>query len=282
MEAVLAGVVLFSGLLAAALSVDGEPWGWKEKRSEALGMLPPLGVGLALMAAGFFPAVVQGSPNLDLTTGATRANQYAIFGGALALAAVLGLIATLAAQRRGQAGLLINVALIPLFVLGVMQQSWMQSEAHSAWSKQQAFWRELFLSVPNLRDGAVLAVVEQAGHPNGPFQRLPFSVEWEVNNAVKVLYHNPSLQGTLYLPQFSSGGSRETRFDLEGVRGYDLSFAPYDRLVIVSYSPDSGQIQLVKDPQQELDLPFAVRGYSPKSLILPDPPASTPYRSILH
>jgi hypothetical protein len=282
MEVVLAGVVFCAGLLAAALPGGAERWVWSEKRKEALGLLAPLGVGLALIAFGFFPAVVLTRPNLDLATGSTRANQYAILGGALALAALLGLIATLAAWRRAQVVGMVYAALIPFFLLGVMQQSWIQSEAHAGWSKQQAFWRELFLSVPNLRDGAVLVVVEQTAYPGGPFQRMPLSVEWEVNNAVQVFYNNPSLGGTLYLPQFSSGGSRETRLDADGVRGYDLTFAPWDRLVVVLYTPSNGQIRLVENPEAELGLPFAPLGYAPRSLILDSPPEKTPYRSLLH
>jgi|GEM_PF-6015884 len=245
-------------------------------------LLLPLAVGLALTAAGFFPAIVQGGAMLDMNTASTRANQYAFFGAALALAALLAAGLTLLNGSPARLPVLLYVALSPLLLNGLVQQTWVQAEAHLAWSRQQFFYRNLFLAVPNLRDGATLLVVEKTPYPARPFERLPLMVEWEINNAVAVLYNNPSLQGMLYLPDFSRGGSRETRLEADGAHGYDIPLAVYERMVIVLYTPANGKVELVSDPEKELELEFAIQGYQPWQWILEQPPASAPARQLLH
>jgi hypothetical protein len=283
--AILAGIMVACAVLYLSFGRDpaGSNPAQKENITQVLkAYVQPLGAGLILTVAGYIPVLAQNGPNLELSTGATRANLYAIAGASILLIALCGLVASLLMRNKALAGRVVLAAVIPLVVVGIFQQVWIQDEHREDWRAQQIFWKNLFVVVHNLKDGTTLVMVERTPAPTRPFERLSIGVEWEINNGIQVLYNNPTLQGTVYLPQFTAGGSRETRFKEDGVHGYDLALIPYDKMVIVEYSPANGVIRVVKDPEKELDLDFKVQGYDPSRFILNDPPASTPYRYLVH
>ena len=240
------------------------------------------GVGLAIWAAGLVPAVVLGEPGLNLNGSSTRAHTYAILGGSIWLACLLAFGVYLVAPSRRFVGSLLIIAVIPLVVVGVVQQVWIQNEARLAWRQQQIFWKMASITLPNLKDGTTVLVAVQGEYPERPFEHLPLSAEWEVNHGFKVLYDNPSLQGMLYFADFTSGTLRETKLLPDGVQGYIVEFVPYDQMVIVNYNPANQVMRIVSDPEQEFDLPFTVVGYHPEQFILDLPPGDSPYRALLH
>ena len=274
--------LLVLALVRSAREENEKPLSGREKIRESLDFLIPFGIGLVLLLAGYIPVILGGGANLNLNGGSTRANTYAIFGGALALASLLGLGGLVLARFRSQVALLALAAALPFVLNGAAQQVWNQNETRIAWRQEQTFWHNLFLVIPNLRSDAILVVVSQESYPAQPFARLTIAVEWEVMQGLRVLYNNPVLQGTLFFPGFDRGGSRETRFEPDGVHGYDLALIPYNRAVIVIYTPVNGVIKVVHDPTQELNLAFQVQGYNPDPYILPDPPAKTPFRYLVH
>lgn len=252
---------------------------WHEKNQEACHLLAPFATGVVMLLAGYFPAVIAFTPSL--TGVASRANMFAIFGGTLALASVIALIAILVTANRSQMRIVVLSVLIPLLLVGVTQQIWNQNEARLAWMEQKHFWRALMQALPNLKDGTTLIVVKPHKILDRPFQRLPITMEWEVTAGLQVLYNNPSLRGMLYTPgQIQVPG--DARLNPDGVQSfYSNSRIPYDQVVFVYYLPGAKEVRAIDRINSEIPVEFQVQGYGPQRLILPDPPQSTPYRSLV-
>ena len=196
-----------------------------------------------MLLAGYFPAVIAFTPSL--TGVASRANMFAIFGGTLALASVIALIAILVTANRSQMRIVVLSVLIPLLLVGVTQQIWNQNEARLAWMEQKHFWRALMQALPNLKDGTTLIVVKPHKILDRPFQRLPITMEWEVTAGLQVLYNNPSLRGMLYTPgQIQVPG--DARLNPDGVQSfYSNSRIPYDQVVFVYYLPGAKEVRAI-------------------------------------
>jgi hypothetical protein len=259
-------------------AVPADQLTWRKKKQESIRLLVPFGIGVIMLLAGYFPYIIIVSPSLEWF--GSRGNMFAIFGAALALSSAVALIGLWVIQQRSQMRFIIITAMIPLILIGATEQIWNQNEARQAWAEQKHFWRALFKEIPNLRDGTTVVVVMPYDNPSRPFQRLPFTADWELTGGLKLLYNNASLRAIPYTPNHVEGNGYAT-LTPEGVWSNNFGLTPYDDIVFVYYVQGSYVVRRVDQVNADIPLKFTVTGYTPEKHILPDPPRSNPYRGLV-
>jgi len=222
---------------------------------------------------------------LNLIDTASRANLYAIPPAAVVIASLLALAAGLLAKSNRQYRWLVWAGALPLILSGLGVQLYVQARWQDAWEGQKAIWGQVFQVVPGLADETTVVLVmqgyrsTQSGEP-GFGTHPPIYAEWEFEDALKVLYSDPSLEGRIAFPR--ADYYSEAAFTEQGVQGANRSeLTPYDRVIFLIYREAMGQLQVLENPARLLGLPFELNGYAPYARILPAEPSACQYRHLV-
>jgi hypothetical protein len=225
----------------------------QEKELLAIGL-----IGVLAWAAGYIPVIALWAPTFYGDS--SRVNFSSIFGGALALVAVIALMITFFVNRKERVGRIMLIAVIPLVLLGMGNQVYAQNQRVAVWEESKRFWQGLFETAPNLKDGTELVIVIPNYEKLGPFEMLPFRGSWDVESALKVLYNNQALTAEHYYMDSLALGENWSPID-----------GDYSQTVFVFFQPDDGEVRLIEDPVTALNLSIEVDGYAPETRItVPD------------
>ncbi|MHB1415264.1 MAG: hypothetical protein ACYC1C_08430 [Chloroflexota bacterium] len=211
-------------------------------------------IGLALVGIGYVPVIAVYLPNLsDISS---RFNQYAVFGGSLALAAALMIGVHLIARSRQQIFKLFWASSLVFLLLGMITQYLVQEDHEVAWNEQRVLWNRLLTRAPSFKDDTVILLIlpgyqDRVGYQN--WKRTPLHAEWDASSAVRILYGNPTLSARLLFPDIET--TTESRLTPEGIVSAETGdFRPYASVAAFVYDDGSQTLErLEKLPGRYID-----------------------------
>jgi hypothetical protein len=225
-------------------------------------------IGVVFTIAGFFPVIVLFMPNLSSML--SRVNFMAIPGATLIIVAGLNAGALILSSNSRRIEILVGLASIPLVILGMMTQIWVQKETQTAWVEQKKIWSDLIALAPNLTEDTTIYFVlpgyqDRVGFAN--WRRIPLQGDWDTDAALHVLYNNQTLQGDVIYPDIQT--PVEPALSEKGVLHYwEGRLTPYDRTVFVIYDGYPKRLRIIEDPVKELNMTWSIPLYSPEKRIL--------------
>lgn len=225
-------------------------------------------IGALAWAAGYIPVIALWPPTFYGDS--SRVNFSSIFGGALALVALIAFIITFFVNRKEQVGRILLIAAILLVLLGMGNQVYAQNKRVAAWEESKSFWQALFVEAPNLKNGTELVIVIPNYQKLGPYEMLPFRGNWDVDAALKVLYNNQDLTAEHYY--MDSLAITENWIPVDG---------DYSQAVFVYFQPEEGRVRLIENPVTALNLSIQVTGYAPESRITDPVEETDAYRGLV-
>ncbi|MCB2213757.1 hypothetical protein KQH50_00020 [bacterium] len=225
-------------------------------------------IGALAWVAGYIPVIALWSPTFY--SDPSRVNFSSIFGGSLALVAMIAFIITFFIHRKEQIRRILLIATIPLILLGIINQVYAQNKRVAAWEESKRFWQALFKEAPNFTSGTELIIVIPNYEKLGPYEMLPFRGDWDVDSALKVLYNNQDLTAEHYY--MDSLAITENWTPVDG---------DYSQTVFVFLQPDEGSVRLIEDPLSALNLAVSVEGYAPESRITDPVDGTNVYRGLV-
>jgi len=227
-------------------------------------------IGLWLACTGYFPVITIGRPRLELAP--SRFNFFAILGAALVLVGVLGFFAWLLARRLDQQPKIMLALTLPFLLIGISSSVKVQWEARKNWYEQKAILRAFLLIAPDLSDWTKVVFVIPSYANKDYAKRTPFVGDWEVTNAVQVLYNNQTLSADHYIP--SRPDLPQAKFLSDGVENHPFSagVTSYEQILVVIWDATSKQLHVAYNLQEELGISWQIPDYAPNRLILKDPP----------
>ncbi len=223
-------------------------------------------IGGLFVVAGYLPIVAVFSPNLSGRF--SRVNLFALPGASLVTVAVLHGVAVLLARYHKQINMLLVASVIPLLIVGMVTQVWIQHDARVAWQEQKEIWNQLFDLAPDLEDDTKVIFVltgyeERVGFVN--WQRTPLTSQWEVNRALQVLYGKQNVSADLFFRDLDS----KVELRPDGVASLGSgNLVPYASTIFLIYEGEPRVLRLVEDLQVELALDFHPMDYAPTIHIL--------------
>jgi hypothetical protein len=237
-----------------------------------------IAVACGFIVAGMIPMIFIRPLNLEDIT--TRANLYAIPAAALVIASIQGVVAVYLARSHRVYRWLLWSGVIPLLFTGVTIQYQVQHNWQTAWERQQAIWQSIFKIAPDFHDHTTVVLIMQ-GYQRPKFgQHPPIYAEWEFDDALKVLYNNPTLEGRILFPR--ADFFSEATLAPDGVYSAHLSETSlYEDTVFLIYREAQGELQLLDNPQETLKLPFRIPGYLPLNRIREPGARVFPYRHLV-
>jgi MFS family permease len=267
---VIIGLILIGFFIAflprfIKLAKSSDSFRWVDRKKEMKSLVVIFLVGGLFWVAGYVPVIILMGPSFD--GDASRSSLFAIAGASLSLVAGLSCLLTLVAKSIDRVPRMTLAAVIPFIVMGLFYQLWSQNERFKAWDEQRQFWNLLFEAIPDLKDSSQLIIAIPGYNQLSQFQELPFSIRWEANVALKVLYNDSTLGANYYYSDLP----------LEGTNMID-SGLDWSNTVFVYYDPTKSSLEIIKDPEDELSLPFQVVGYDPWKRIANQPLQSQSYR----
>ena len=159
-------------------------------------------VGLAILAAGYFPIIIAMNPGISY--GITRAHHLPSVGAAMFICAVLFGVSQWLGRTQEQAQFIALTGLASLLVIGALGHITVTRQLREAWADQKLIWNSLFEQAPDIVDGTqVLFLLEGYDDPGrGP---RPFvSGPWSLSRALQLLYDNDELSA-YFVPAWSPG-----------------------------------------------------------------------------
>jgi hypothetical protein len=248
------------------------PFGW---RSLALLLL----LGLLGTVLAYFPAIFVRAPNLaDIST---RANLHAIPFAAGMLVALVAFAARRLSDAKRAWQILLTLGVLPLLALGIYTQNLLQSRWNAAWEKQQDLLGQLFELAPGFEPGTTVVVAFKGYQDLGIFDHPPLYSDWEIDDALRVLYEDPTLNGGVYFneAEFFS----EVSLTRTGLLNFQpRNKAPYSQVVFFLYNEKNGRLELVQDLKEVLSIPYQDPQYDPERRILPAADRRWKYRFLVN
>jgi hypothetical protein len=230
--------------------------------------------GLAFWFAGYIPIIALYSPMLRGM--GSRVNLFAIPGAALMLVSGLAMIATFITNSILIQRFTLFAMILPFVIASVFVQLQINRENQIAWETQKKIWNDLFATVPNIQDQKSVVIIIPGYEQLRPFQSYPFLSSWEIEAGAQVLYNNPKIGGNYY---YKDVQPTELLFTKNGFRPIPTDkIIPYKRLIFVYYEPKSGAVNLVKNLEDALSLPFSVNYYHPLENIISAKPSTAKFR----
>lgn len=237
--------------------------GWKTHAKLVL-------IGFGLACAGYIPVIAIGRPRLDLVP--SRFNFFAILGAALMLVGLLGLLSWWWARRLDQQAKIMLALTLPFLLVGISSSVKVQWEAQKNWYVQKAILRAFLQIAPGLADRTKVIFVITGYEDRDYAKRTPFVGDWEVSNAIQVLYNNQTLSADLYMPKRHD--LPQARFLSYGVENdpFSTGATPYDRILVVIWDTATQQLHVASNLQKELGVSWQIPDYTPDRLILQNSP----------
>ena len=221
-----------------------------ERLSKAKGLLKISGIGFIFWAAGYVPVISLWQPYFY--GDGSRVNFAAILGASLALVALFGAMFTILSkqEKKIQNGVMIIVIL--MVAAGMAYQVQGQNIRQQVWQVNQVFWQKMFELVPGIKTGTKLVIVIPNYEKVGPFEMLPFRGDWEAESAFRVLYNNQELFAEYFYIDWLAAPDNWQPI------GGDL-----ERYLFVYYDTSLGDIRIIQDPFQALELSDPIENYDP-------------------
>jgi hypothetical protein len=223
-------------------------------------------IGFGFTLAGYFPSILIRPPNLDDIS--TRINLIPISGAALMIVSLICLVISPLVQRGGSWKILLCAGIIPLLLLGSLDQALVQQRWNEAWKIQKSIWQQLFNLAPDFKDDTTVVFVIKGYRSLTYGEHPPLYSDWEVDDALRVLYENHFLNAAIIFPNadiFSESFMKRTGiFDFR-----QRKTIPYEKVIIYLVQPDSNQLQLVGNVKSQLNFFRPTIGYAPELRLIP-------------
>jgi hypothetical protein len=239
-------------------------------------------IGLLILCAGYIPYASIMPPNTD--TLGSRTNMYAIPGASLLIVSVLNLIGLTLTGSEKRIRWLVLSCIFPLALVGLATGWEAQRQARLAWNEEGVLWNSLFKAAPDFKNGTTVYLVMPEFHQMRFLQRAALLDGWETENALQVLYNNPTINASIIFlddqrePQF-----QRTIIGPEGIKFPGHSqFMPYSSAVFVFFDPKTNQLAVLTDVKRGMGLNFSPSDYHPDGDINPAPrPGIKQYRYLV-
>jgi hypothetical protein len=153
-----------------------------------------LGAGAVLLAAGYFPIILNYPPNI--WGHLSRVNITPNLGAVLIIVSVLKLLLESILEDRNRRDNLVALVLAVLALFAGVVQVQVQESFADSWVSAKIFYQELFEAVPQVRAGTHMVIYLSGDEEALTNHRPIFSSSWEPVCAVRVLYNQPDLQAT--------------------------------------------------------------------------------------
>ena len=225
-------------------------------------------------AAAYLPFVFIYTPSLDFFT--SRVNIFAMLGASVMVAVLIWSLASIAKKPQIQ---WINSTILLLFFLaaGSLFQFEVQVESHRAWCDQADIWAQLKSMAPAFTNDTFIGIVmKQSHYGDSLISRDILITPWEVDSAVRLLYNNQALNGSvIYLnrPDLAN-------LSKDGITvSWPARFEPISSAAFFLYDENLHQLRLVKS-LKELNIDGS-NNYAPLGHILPGTIDNNQYRSLI-
>jgi hypothetical protein len=248
------------------------PFGWR-------GLALLLLLGMLGIVLAYFPAIFVRAPNLgDIST---RSNLFSIPFAAGMLVALVAFAARRLSDSKKTWQILLALGVLPLLALGIYTQNLLQSRWNDAWEKQKDLLGQLFELAPGFEPGTTVVVALKGYQEMGPYDHPPLYSAWEIVDALRVLYEDPTLNGGVYFPEAEIFS--EVALTRTGLLNFQpRNKVPYSQAVFFLYNENTGRLELVQDLKEVLSIPYQDPQYDPQRRILPVADRDWKYRFLLN
>ncbi len=185
------------------------------------------------------------------------------------IVAVIGFAARWLSDNRRTWQVVLVLGVLPLLAVGACTQNLLQSRWNQAWEKQKDLLGQLFELAPGFKPGTTVVIALKGYQEMGIYEHPPLYSDWEVDDALRVLYEDPTLNGGVYFPEAEIFS--EVTLTRTGLLNFQpRNKAPYSQVVVFLYNERTGKLELVGDLKEVLSIPYQDPQYDPQRRILPE------------
>ena len=229
--------------------------------------LPLLAAGALLWVSGYFPIIINYSPNI--WGHLSRVNIFSVPGAVLILIALFQMIARGLTPRGNRAVLAVNSGLLFLIMLGAVVHIQVQESFGRTWQDTRSFYQQLFQLAPDLEEDTHLYFYFSGEEKSLTPHRPLITTSWELLRAVEVFY-DLTVDVVSYryqkitVPEFPG-------LDVIGANVHKEYFHPQlrsENLLALNYDLQTGQLSIIEDISDHFSPQFQ-QNYQPFDHILP-------------